>query len=307
MTRSIAVTFPSEGTELRAILHLPHGPTAAGTAPGVVVTGSWTTVKEQMAGRYARRLAEEGFATLAFDFRGYGDSAGHPRDVESPAMKAADIHAAVTFLAGHPDVDGDRLGALGVCASAGYTAVNAAGDARVRSIALVAPWLHDTDLVRGLYGGADGVAARIAAGARARRRFTETGEVDYVDAVATAAADDPGASAAMVGPFDSPPWDYYTNPGRGAIPQWSNRFAVMQWEEWLTFDPIAVAPSITQPVLLVHSEDAAVPEGAEAFASGLGGEHRFVWTDGVQLDFYDQQAQVTGAVREVAGHLRATL
>src|SRR3712207_7434882 len=53
----------SEGTELRGVLHLPHGPAAAGPAPGVVVTGSWTTVKEQMAGRYVRRLAEEGFAT----------------------------------------------------------------------------------------------------------------------------------------------------------------------------------------------------------------------------------------------------
>jgi hypothetical protein len=307
MTRSDAVTFPSEGAELRGVLHLPHGPTAAGPAPGVVVTGSWTTVKEQMAGRYARRLAEEGFATVAFDHRGFGESGGYPRDLESPAVKAADIHAAVTFLADHPDVDGDRLGALGVCASAGYTVLNAAGDARVRSIALVAPWLHDADLVRGLYGGEEGVAARITAGARARRRFTETGEVDYVDAVATAAADDPGASAAMVGPFDSPPWDYYTDPGRGAVPQWSNRFAVMQWEEWLTFDPIAVAPSITQPVLLVHSEDAAVPDGAKAFASGLAGEHRFVWTEGVQLDFYDQQAQVTRAVREVAAHLRTTL
>ncbi len=213
MTRSDAVTFPSEDAELRGVLHLPHGPTAAGPAPGVVVTGSWTTVKEQMAGRYARRLAEEGFATVAFDHRGFGESGGYPRDLESPAVKAADIHAAVTFLADHPDVDGDRLGALGVCASAGYTVLNAAGDARVRSIALVAPWLHDADLVRGLYGGEEGVAARITAGARARRRFTETGEVDYVDAVATAAADDPGASAAMVGPFDSPRGTTTPTPG----------------------------------------------------------------------------------------------
>jgi hypothetical protein len=78
MTRSDAVTFPSEDAELRGVLHLPHGPTAAGPAPGVVVTGSWTTVKEQMAGRYARRLAEEGFATWPSTTAASARAAGTP-------------------------------------------------------------------------------------------------------------------------------------------------------------------------------------------------------------------------------------
>ena len=47
--------------------------------PAVVVSGSWTTVKEQMVGLYAERLAGEDFITLAFDFRNFGESEGTPR------------------------------------------------------------------------------------------------------------------------------------------------------------------------------------------------------------------------------------
>src|ERR1039457_1949923 len=66
--------------------------------PALVVTGSWTTVKEQMAGLYARRLAAGGFIALAFDFTGYGQIAGVRRDVEEPTLKASDFNAAVSFL-----------------------------------------------------------------------------------------------------------------------------------------------------------------------------------------------------------------
>jgi fermentation-respiration switch protein FrsA (DUF1100 family) len=295
------VTFASEGIDLVGDLYLPAEAAQGVPLPGLVATGSWTTVKEQMAGRYARRLAEWGFVTLAFDFRGYGDSAGLPRDVESPSAKTADINAAVGFLAGHDTVDADRIGALGVCASAGYTAVNTADDRRVRSLALVAPWLHNAELVRTLYGGDEGVAQRVTAGQDARARFEASGEVDYVPAISGT-----DERAAMYGDF-SGPGDYYLNPGRGGIPQWSNRFAVMAWPEWLGYDPIGSAPRIAQPVLMVHSRDAAVPDGARAFHDGLAGPKELVWTEGTQLDFYDQQPQVTLAVRTVTEHFRATL
>lgn len=301
MATKTSVSFSSEGVELVGDLYLPAEAAEGRPCPGIVVTGSWTTVKEQMAGRYARRLAEWGFVTLAFDFRGYGASGGLPRDVESPAAKAIDIHAAVGFLAGRTEIDARRLGALGVCASAGYTAVNATRDERVRSVALVAPWLHDAELVRGLYGGEEGVARRVEAGRSARERYERTGEVDYLPAISGT-----DERAAMFGDF-SGPGDYYLNPGRGAVPEWSNRFAVMAWPEWLGYDPIAVAGGIRQPLLMVHSDDAAVPDGARAFLGALAGPKDAVWTQGTQLDFYDQQPQVTQAVEAVAEHFRATL
>ena len=66
--------------------------------PTVVVTGAWLTVKEQMARTYALRLAEQGITAFTFDFTGFGQSGGAPRQLELPARKIADIAAAADFL-----------------------------------------------------------------------------------------------------------------------------------------------------------------------------------------------------------------
>ncbi len=287
--------FESHGETLVADVHRPVG--ADALTPVLVVTGSWTTVKEQQADFYARRLAAHGFTTVTFDFRGFGQSTGDLRDLEDPERKVEDINAAVGFARTLPGVDPDRLGAVGVCASAGYQAVNAASDHRVRALGLIAPWLHDAELVAPYYGGAEGMAARRALAAEAREVYEQTGEVRYMPAIS-----ETDESAAMFGPFD-----YYLDPSRGAVPEWDARLAVMSWEPWLTFNPIVSAPSIDVPVQIVHSEDGAVPDGARQFFDGLAGPKDITWTTGGQLDFYDQPAQVDVALPAIVEHFRTHL
>lgn len=283
------------GETLVGDLHRPVG--AAGDLPALVVTGSWLTVKEQMAGLYARRLAAEGVVTLAFDFAGFGQSQGQPREVEHPGRKAADIHAAVGFLTSVRGVDAERIGGLGVCASAGYQALNAVGDDRVRALGLVAPWLHDPQLVEDVYGGPEGVADLRAQAETARRRYEEDGTVEYVPAISP---DDP--AAAMTGPFD-----YYLDPDRGAIPEWGARFATMAWTDWLGFDAVSLAADVHQPVAMIHGHDGAVPDGATAFFERLPDPAGLTWIDGGQLDFYDQPAQVDQSVQLMVEHFRTAL
>ncbi|MFI0719122.1 alpha/beta hydrolase [Streptomyces sp. NPDC021224] len=76
------------------------------TAPlaGALVAGTWTSVKEQRADRYAEELARRGFAALSFDFTGYGESDGAPRAYESPEVKIRDLRAAADFLTARPAV-----------------------------------------------------------------------------------------------------------------------------------------------------------------------------------------------------------
>jgi fermentation-respiration switch protein FrsA (DUF1100 family) len=291
-TVSRHVTFPSGGETLAGTLFTPLGP-PDGRLPAVVVAGGQTCVKEQMAERYAGRLAARGYAALAFDFRGFGESTGQPRDYESPSLKVEDIHGAFTFLAGRPGLDPGRLAALGLGVGAGYVAVEAASDRRVRALALVAPGLQDPEIVQARYGGAEGVAERIARGEAARRRYQETGQVAYEPVVTPA---DPPAMT-----------DYFLNPERGGVARWSNRFAVMSWPEWVAFDPVGVADQITAPTLMIHSEQATQPEGARRFFARLAGPKSEVWTGGVQFDFYDRDSHVTPAVDAIADHLDAAL
>ena len=84
-----ALEFPVRGQPVAAILRTPRNRPAGGTGgvPGIVLTGPFTGVKEQVVSVYARRLADAGLATLVFDHRNFGASGGEPRQHEDSAGK----------------------------------------------------------------------------------------------------------------------------------------------------------------------------------------------------------------------------
>ena len=290
-------TFFSQGARLAASLWIPSG---GSPRPAVIITGSWTTVKEQMPANYAPLLADAGFVAMTFDFHGFGESEGQPREVESARSKAEDFRNAFAFLHAHPAVAADRIGAVTICASSGYLALAMRGEPHVKSVAMIAPWLHDAEIVRDVYGGRDAVNDRIARALVARERYVRTGEVEYVRA-----ASNTDSTAAMYWPGDA--LDYYLNPRRGGVPQWGDRFAVMAWKEWLEFDPIALAPTVDKPVRIITSEQSATPGGARQFNAGLRSPRDIIWIEGNQFDFYDNPATVNAAAQRAIDHLRSTL
>src|SRR5689334_22110634 len=103
--------------------------------PGVVVAGSWLTVKEQMADHYAAALAARGYTAITFDFAGFGASGGGLRQAELPLRKAADLRAALDWAASLSWVTPGGPGLVAVCASAQYALAAIAGGARVRAFA----------------------------------------------------------------------------------------------------------------------------------------------------------------------------
>jgi fermentation-respiration switch protein FrsA (DUF1100 family) len=291
------VVFESGGERLVGDLYLPDGYREGDRLPGIVVTGAWTTVKEQMPARYAAELANRGYAALAFDFTGWGQSEGRQRQLESPAVKTADIVAAARFLAKRPEIDPARIGGLGICASAGYMADAVARSSELRSLALVAPWLHDREIVHTVYGGADGVAGLIAASREAQARYERSGELVMVPAASTT-----DKTAIMQ---QAP---YYTDRSRGLIPEYVNQFNIASWEPWLTYDGIKVAAEIKDPVTIVHSDAAAVPQGARKFYAALTAPKSELWLDKVaHFDFYDQDEPVRRASDAIAAHFAKTL
>ena len=288
-----SVTFESAGQTLAGALYLPDDYQEGDRLPAVVVTGAWTTVKEQMAGTYAAELADRGYAALAFDFRGWGESPDAVRYLEDPVRKSEDIDAAVTFLASRPEVDGARIAGLGICASAGYMSDVALNNDRVQSLALVAPWLHDRAIVEDTYGGAESVAALIEAG----RAAEASAEPVILEAASTT-----NENAVM---YQAP---YYTEEDRGLIPEYDNKFNAASWEGWLTYDALVTADSLEKPTLLVHSEAAAIPQGAKEYARRMGDDATAIWLeDTTQFDFYDRPEAVDASADAVAEHFERTL
>ncbi len=123
------VTFEAEGEKLVGVLFHEN---SGAPAPALVLCHGALEFKEHFfeLGRY---LAARGIAALALDMRGHGESEG-PRYHVRMAQWTADVHAALSYLARRPDVDGDRLGSFGF-SSGGTTVLEAAlVDPRLRAL-----------------------------------------------------------------------------------------------------------------------------------------------------------------------------
>lgn len=257
--------------------------------PAIIVTGSWLTVKEQMPFTYARRLAALGYTAFIFDFAGFGQSQGVPRQAEMPLRKIGDIQAAAAFIGTQSFVDADAIGHLAICASAQYALRALALNTAIKSFASVAGWYHDAASVAPFYGEAEGVKLRLKRAQDAVERFTATGEVTIVPAY-----EDGNDRAGMFFPLD-----YYARAERGAVPSWTNEMAEMSWLYWLTFDGLSAADWVETPTLLVHGDGCVFPDHVRQIHSRLKGEKRLAWLDGGQVDFYDQPDLVDAAMAEV--------
>ncbi len=283
-------TFENEGATLSGTLYLPEGHDGS-ALPTIVVTGAWTSVEEQMPATYAREMVARGFAAVTFDFRGWGKSGDLPngRFIESPAAKTSDIEAAFDVVAAMPTTG--SLHGLGICASAGYMVDAVANSPEVTSIGLVAPWLQNRDIVEAVYGGAEGVDSLIEAG---RAAEAEGGQI-------IPAAGPVGAEGVLM-----PMGGYYYEPDLGAIPQYDNQWNNAGWEGWLTYHPADNAGRLSQPLAIVHSEAAAIPQGVTTFLEGFAGESTVEWLEDVtQFDFYHVEEDVTRAADTMADHFRA--
>ncbi|WP_317920598.1 alpha/beta hydrolase [Cupriavidus sp. TA19] len=122
---------------MAAIIHFPTGFDSSRQYPAVVVAHPGGGVKEQTAGLYASKLAEQGFVSIAFDASYQGESTGEPRQLEDPHVRTQDISAVIDHLTTLPYVDRERVGAMGICAGAGYTANAAINDRRIKAVGTV--------------------------------------------------------------------------------------------------------------------------------------------------------------------------
>ncbi len=134
------VTFPNrngQGITMAAIVHFPPHFDERKQYPAVVVSHPGGGVKEQTAGLYASKLAEQGLIAIAFDRSYQGESSGEPRQLENPHVSTEDVSAVVDYLTTLPYVDQNRIGAMGICAGAGYSANAAIQDRRIKALGMV--------------------------------------------------------------------------------------------------------------------------------------------------------------------------
>lgn len=84
-----------------------------------------------------KKLAEQGFVTLAIDQSFWGESAGQPRNVVAPDIYAEAFSAAVDYLGTQSFIDPNNIGVLGICGSGSFVISAAKIDPPMKAIATV--------------------------------------------------------------------------------------------------------------------------------------------------------------------------
>ena len=134
------VTFKKLGLNIAGLLFLPNNFDEKNQYPAIVVTHPGGGVKEQCSSLYAWNLAKNGYIALAFDASHQGESEGLPRYLEDPTSRVEDIRSAVDFLVSLNYVDENKIGAMGICAGAGYTMNAIQTDLRIKAAAGISTW-----------------------------------------------------------------------------------------------------------------------------------------------------------------------
>jgi len=122
---------------MSAVINFPEGFNENHQYPVIVVSHPGGGVKEQASGLYAKKLSEQGFISIAYDASYQGESTGEPRQLENPYIRTEDVSAVIDYLTTLPYVDQEKIGAMGICAGAGYTANAAINDHRIKAVGMV--------------------------------------------------------------------------------------------------------------------------------------------------------------------------
>ena len=285
MSTKTDVRFLSSGLQLAGHLYTPEA--VAGRLPAIVVGHPMTGVKEQTAGQYAQRLADRGYITLAFDAAYQGDSEGEPRGLEAPFQRADDFRNAVTYLTTRDDVDPDRIGVLGICASGGYVPFAAQTDHRMKAVATVSG-ADATCFFR--VPDPEACAGLVAQAGAARTAEAKGEEVPMVPVLPDAIDESTPKSVAEF-------FDYYKTP-RAQHPRSIGKFALRSVDQLDQFDAYAGVAKIAPRPLLMIAGTAAETKGFSEGAVAAAGETAELYEieGATHVDLYDREPYVGEAV-----------
>ncbi|MDD5712125.1 MAG: alpha/beta fold hydrolase [Smithellaceae bacterium] len=130
-------TFVSQGDRLGAWLYLPRG---VAKPPVVVMAHGFGAQRWMRLPAYAERFAQRGMAVFVFDYRGFNDSEGTPRNYINPSRHLQDWEAAIAYVRGLKEVDGKRMALWGTSFSGGHVIAIAAKDHNISAVVAQVPF-----------------------------------------------------------------------------------------------------------------------------------------------------------------------
>jgi uncharacterized protein len=292
------------GITLSAVINFPPGFDEGKQYSAVVVAHPGGGVKEQTAGLYARKLAEQGLVTITFDASYQGESTGEPRQLENPYVRTEDVSAVVDYLTTLPYVDRDRIGAMGICAGGGYAANAAINDRRIKAVGTVSAvnigamfrngWdnnIKDADAIPALEGGS-----------QARTAEANGAAIVQIPLAPLRREDAPNKELEEA-------WEYYHTPRceYPTAPGWATARSLNQI---VTYDAFNKAEAfLTQPLMIVAGSVAGSKWMSDDLYKRAASKdkHLHVVEGSNHMSLYDVPKYVDEAAAKLASFFNATL
>ncbi|RJG01023.1 alpha/beta hydrolase [Noviherbaspirillum sedimenti] len=245
------VTYKLNGLDIAANVYTPANYTPNRKYPTVVVAHPNGGVKEQVAGLYAQRLAEQGYITITADAAYQGASGGMPRQVDKPANRSEDIHGMADFITQYAGADASRLGLLGLCGGGGYSLKAAQTDKRFKSIATLS--MFNSGRVRRngyMDSQLSSIQERIKQASDARAQEAAGGQVIY--------AGDANLTDEQIAklPFDLYRQGYAYYWKTHAHPNSTFKYTMSSLIDLMNFDAATNMDLINQPLLMIAGSKA---------------------------------------------------